>query len=697
MRLGAFAGRRGGGVPDPSLERSERDVYRSVVLRLAGLTALLLILSQGVLSFLLARTFEDTLLPEVRRKAEVAGELVAEQIGYAVSLGIPLRSLVEMDEYLDGVLADNEDFRYVAVLDPNDVELYARGTLSESTRDAADAELTVPIVLDNGRRVASLRVQVQEGTVRSELAALRLDIGTVLLVTLLIGIELLVALVVVRISGPIRLADRLLALSARGDFGSRFGVRHRDEVGRFGQLINAALHRINAAFAELVEEAEDAHEVQLDRGVQQRIRDVVSDIRTRFHFATPGSENTLVSRSPMDVRIPLFLFMLAQEISRPFLPLFFDEIYTPIFGLSRDVTIGLPITAFMTMVLVSIPIAGALTDRIAPRGMFVAGIVPSVVGHVGTAFATSLVQGIMWWTIAGLGYGIIFISAQAYVAQHTEQTSRATGMAGFLGAVFAAFVCGPAIGGMLADRLGYQDTLLVAAALAAVSAAAALVTIDPGGVRRLDGPRGGMRGWLRLLAHREFLIVTVLSALPSKLVLGGLFFYLVPRYLAELGNVQSNVGRVMMAYGIACVLVTPLVARRLDRVRRPRVLMVAGGCVIGVGCALPALTDATGLVLAAVALMGAGHAMVTVPQLAVIQEIAQDASRELGLGPGAIVGMFRTLERVGTAAGAMLVGAAVAALTYGYAMLAVGALVLICTVLYVAAGGAARRALGVPA
>ena len=697
MRLGAFAGRRGGGVPDPSLERSERDVYRSVVLRLAGLTALLLILSQGVLSFLLARTFEDTLLPEVRRKAEVAGELVAEQIGYAVSLGIPLRSLVEMDEYLDGVLADNEDFRYVAVLDPNDVELYARGTLSESTRDAADAELTVPIVLDNGRRVASLRVQVQEGTVRSELAALRLDIGTVLLVTLLIGIELLVALVVVRISGPIRLADRLLALSARGDFGSRFGVRHRDEVGRFGQLINAALHRINAAFAELVEEAEDAHEVQLDRGVQQRIRDVVSDIRTRFHFATPGSENTLVSRSPMDVRIPLFLFMLAQEISRPFLPLFFDEIYTPIFGLSRDVTIGLPITAFMTMVLVSIPIAGALTDRIAPRGMFVAGIVPSVVGHVGTAFATSLVQGIMWWTIAGLGYGIIFISAQAYVAQHTEQTSRATGMAGFLGAVFAAFVCGPAIGGMLADRLGYQDTLLVAAALAAVSAAAALVTIDPGGVRRLDGPRGGMRGWLRLLAHREFLIVTVLSALPSKLVLGGLFFYLVPRYLAELGNVQSNVGRVMMAYGIACVLVTPLVARRLDRVRRPRVLMVAGGCVIGVGCALPALTDATGLVLAAVALMGAGHAMVTVPQLAVIQEIAQDASRELGLGPGAIVGMFRTLERVGTAAGAILVGAAVAALTYGDAMLAVGALVLICTVLYVAAGGAARRAIGVPA
>ncbi len=692
----APAGVRSGRAPERSLERSERGVYRSVVLRLAGLTALLLILSQGVLSLLLARTFEDTLLPEVRRKAEVAGELVAEQIGYAVSLGIPLGSLVKMDEFLDGVLADNEDFTFVAVLDPNGAELYARGIAAESPRDAAGGELVeLPIRREDGTQVASLRVQVQEGTVRSELQALRLDIGTVLLVTLLIGIELLVALVVVRVSGPIRLADRLLELSARGDFGSRFGVRHRDEVGRFGQLINTALHRINTAFADLVEEAEDAHEVQLDRGVQRRIRDVLDDIRARFHFAMPGSENTLVSRSPMDVRIPFFLFMLAQEISRPFLPLFFNDIYVPIAGLSREVAIGLPITAFMVMVLIATPMVGSLTDRIAPRGMFVAGIVPSVAGHVGTAFASTIVEGLLWWTLSGLGYGVIFISAHAYVAQHSERSSRAVGMSGFLGAVFAAFVCGPAIGGMLAGRLGYQNTLLVAAALAAVAAAAALVTIDPGGVRRVSRGKGGVRGWLRLLGHRQFMAVTVFTALPSKFVLGGLFFYLVPLYLAFLDNTQSNIGRVMMVYGVACVVATPLVARAADRLRRPRLLMIVGNCVLGVGCALPALADATGLVLASVALMGSGFAIVTVPQLAVIQEIAQEASGEVGISPGGIVGMFRTLERIGTAGGAVVVGAVAAATAYGQAMLAVGVLVLICTAVYVVlsrAGAPAREA-----
>lgn len=673
--------------PDATREQVERSVYRSVALRLAALTALLLIVSQGVLSFLLARTFEDNLLPEVRRRAEVAAELIAGQVRDGLSYGIPLRSMVEMDAFLDGALQDNPDFRYVAVVDPAGAEIYARGALAPSGRDAADLELEEPILVD-GRQEASLQVQVQGGAVR--LAELRLDIGTVLLVTLLIGIELLLALVVVRVSGPIRLADRLLALSAKGDFGSRFGVRYRDEVGRFGQILNGALHRVNAAFAELVEEAEDAHEVQLDRGVQKRIRDVLAGIRTRFRFAAPGSETTLVARSPMDVRIPLFLFMLAQEISRPFLPLFFGDIYTdtPIAGLSRELAIGLPITAFMTMVLISIPIAGALTDRVPPRGMFVAGVIPSVVGHVGTAYAQTIGEGLAWWTLSGAGYGIIFISAQAYVAQHTERSTRATGMSGFLGAVFAAFVCGPAIGGMLADRLGYLETLLVAAVLAAISAAAALFTIDPGRADSARAVKVGLRGWLRLLADRELLMVTAFSALPSKLVLGGLFFYLVPLYLADLGNIESNIGRVMMVYGVACVVATPLVARSSDRRQQPRLLMIVGGFVIAAGCALPVLADATGVVLAAVAVMGAGHAMVTVTQLAVVQEIAQDASQRLGLGAGAIVGMYRTLERVGTAAGAMLVAAVAAAVSYGQAMFAVGALVLVCTLLYVVFGRA---------
>ena len=120
---------------------------------------------------------------------------------------------------------------------------------------------------------------------------------------------------------------------------------------------------------------------------------------------------------------------------------------------------------------------------------------------------------------------------------------------------------------------------------------------------------------------------------------------------------------------------------RSDRLGQPRALISLGGLVVGLGCLLPALAGSTGGLLAAVALMGGGYALVTAPQLAAIQKIAE-RGREFGVGPGVIVGSFRTLERIGTAAGAVVVGAVVTFVGYAEAMLLVGAVVIACTLGY---------------
>ena len=652
----------------------ERRQYRGVILRLAALTAVLLMLAQGVVSYVLATTFENSLLPEIRHKAEVAGELATDQISYALSLGIPLHALVGMDQFLQGVLARNPDFTHLAVSTADGEELYTQGTPASSSRDADSLELPIRAA---GGTAGLLHVEVREGAVRSELAGLRLDIATAFLVTLLIGIELLVAFVLVRISGPIRLTDRLIGLSAKGDFLFRIGLRDRDEIGHVAQAYNNLVHRVNTAFAMLAEEADDARAVQIDRTIQQRIRDVITKLGERFRFTSPGLEETVVPRSPMDVRIPLFLFMVAQELSRPFLPLYFSEVYTPIGNLSRELTIGLPITTFMAMVLVATPVAGAISDRIGPRTLFVLGIVPSVAGHVGAALAATIVESLLWWTLAGLGYGTIFISAQTYVAHHAEASRRAVGMSGFTGAVFAAFVCGPAMGGILADRLGYRNTLLVAAAMAVFAAAAALIAVDRDSPTIRPRRQALTRSWRRVFRHREFVMLTLFSAVPNKLVLSGLFFYLLPLFLADLGNTQSNIGRVLMVFGIACIAITPLAASGSDRFGS-RAFIILGGLMSGLGCLLPTVANSTGGVLAAAAILGSGQALTTAPQLAVIQRIAENG-RSLGSGPGAIVGAFRTIERIGTAAGALAVGAVVSFVGYGEAMLIVGALVIACT------------------
>ena len=677
-------------VADPGAAAADdpQQPYRGVILRLAALTAVLLLLAQGVVSYVLVITFEDSLLPEVRHKAEVAGELVTDQIGYALSLGIPLDELVGMDQFLQGVLARNPDFTYLAVTTPDGAARYAQGTPASPSRDAE--ALRLPILAAGGT-AGFLHVEVREGAVRSELAGLRLDIATAFLITLLVGIELLVAFVVVRISGPIRLTDRLIGLGAKGEFLFRIGVRNRDEVGHVARAYNGLVRRVNDAFAMLSEEAEDARAVQIDRALQQRIREVVTKLGERFRFAAPGLEETVVPRSPMDVRIPLFLFMLAQELSRPFLPLFFSEVYTPLGNLSPELTIGLPITTFMAMVLVATPLAGAISDRIGARALFVLGVLPSVAGHVGAALSTTIVEVLLWWTLAGLGYGTIFIAAQTYVAHHADASRRAVGMTGFTGAVFAAFVCGPAMGGILADRLGYRDTLLVAAAMAVFAAGAALVAVDRDPRAHRPARLNVARSWRHVFRNRDFVVLTLFSAVPNKLVLSGLFFYLLPLFLAELGNSQSNIGRVLMVFGVACIAVTPLAASGSDRFGS-RVFIIVGGLTSGLGCLLPTVAASTIVVVAAAAVLGAGQALTTAPQLSVIQRIAESGGN-VGSGPGAIVGAFRTIERIGTAAGALAVGAVVTFVGYDEAMLIVGLLVVACTICFTlfGAGAGGRR------
>ena len=135
---------------------SSAQILRSLIIRLGVLTAVLLVVAQGVVSYLSAEAFEESLLPEILENAEVAGELVAAQIGYAVSIGIPLDSLVEIEAFLDGVLQRNTNLLFLAVADTEGAVLYAQGVEAMPNLIAAGVrpdslELSVPILAGSER------------------------------------------------------------------------------------------------------------------------------------------------------------------------------------------------------------------------------------------------------------------------------------------------------------------------------------------------------------------------------------------------------------------------------------------------------------------------------------------------------------------------------------------------------------------
>ena len=77
-----------------------------------------------------------------------------------------------------------------------------------------------------------------------------------------------------------------------------------------------------------------------------------------------------------------------------------------------------------------------------------------------------------------------------------------------------------------------------------------------------------------LLWSDALIWLLVFASIPGKVLLTGFLFYLVPIHLAGLGNSQAVVGRVLMCYGVAALLVTPLAGRLA---RTPRAAIVAVG------------------------------------------------------------------------------------------------------------------------
>src|SRR4029078_12187034 len=83
------------------------------------------------------------------------------------------------------------------------------------------------------------------------------------------------------------------------------------------------------------------------------------------------------------------------------------------------------------------------------------------------------------------------------------------------------------------------------------------------------------------------------AAVPAKIVLTGFLYYSVPLYLNALGSDKSDTAGIMMAYGLAIILLSPGLAGLADRLGHRRWFVVAGGYVAALGVATLCFIDST--------------------------------------------------------------------------------------------------------
>ena len=657
---------------------------RHLVSRVVIVAALLLTMAVAFVSHSALRSFEAELRPELEREASVVGEIGARTLQRAIELGVPFGSLSGVDEYLVSLLTAQQGLSYVLLADAAGQTIASAGggvgsfsglpvgtlspqrggALMRQLGDSYDAALPI---LEDGRIVGWIHVGISRARLDSVLADMRWDVLIVLLVVLLATSEFLRFSLFRTVSAPVDLVSRLQARLATGDWTTRAQDNIVSEAGQVVRQLNVLVRRMNDRWDRLRWMA-----TQSDAAL--RAGAVLDGVRQRLRFGLASVQDGLGTGAASG-RLPLFLFVFAEQLSTSFNPIYALELAG---GQGGIMGAALPIVAFVAAVALFTPLGGTVVARRGPRDAMLIGLVPAALGHVGAAFCTDLTTFAIARGICGAGYAVVTIACQVHLAQEAPKGRVARSLGGFTAAVMTGAVCGTAIGAVLADRVGFRMTLTLSMALVLVTALLVWRTFVAGGVSE-QKPMGLWRSVRAAFAEPRFVLLVLFAAIPAKVLLGGFIFFLAPLELRELGLSQAAIGRNVMLYGLCMLPAIVFGAWLTDRTGRGGLIITLAGVLNGLALLLPLwLEKDTALPLAIIG-TGLAQGLASAPMLAIIPTL----SSILGAPSSAVMLSFLRLgERFGSVIGPPAAAALFALSSGQQTMLALGVISLATSVGY---------------
>ncbi len=386
----------------------------------------------------------------------------------------------------------------------------------------------------------------------------------------------------------------------------------------------------------------------------------------------------------MLARFAAFAFLFAFALPVSFVPLQMKELYTPLLGLPRSVILGLPISLEMLCTLFSALAAGAVADRRGWRIPFLVGIVVTALGMLFCAMASTGYQFILARGFCGLGYGLSWMSLQTYLYSNATPTTRARGTSHYVAGIFSGHICGTALGAMLAERFGYAMVFQLGAVLALCSLLFFFLFMrGMGGVSGQARPQpvaaafgvpsqpGALASYFK---DRNTLLLMICCVIPFSVCQVGLLFFATPLYLNQLGVSQSDIGRVLMIYGLSVVYLAPQMSKIVDRHERKGLFIAIGGLLGGLGLSLLFVYQGFAMVAGAIFLLGLASSIGSSAQTAFALKLR--STQELGMGKA--MAIQRAADKLGQMLGPLALGALMSgiSISQGLVVLGVGYMVV---------------------
>ncbi len=352
-----------------------------------------------------------------------------------------------------------------------------------------------------------------------------------------------------------------------------------------------------------------------------------------------------------------FIYIFSAMLCYSFLPLYVEQIYQPVFGLAKNFVLGLPLSAEIFFAGLTLIPAGILIDKKGWYRGFLMGISLSLLGTLLSGFAHNPVEFIMYRGIVGVGYAFCWMSLQGFVINSTDEDNRAQGITYLIAAVFSGTICGSAIGGMLAQHVGFAVVFFIAVIIMVLSLIFIMLFMRQHAFHTdITIQARDQFIWTDLwkfLKDRNVLVMFSCSLIPFSVAMVGIIYYAGPIYLSQIGTSQSNIGRVIMVFGLCVIYLAPIMSRLIDKAPNKKHYISISGLVGALGLVIFQVPLGFWNVFFAILLLGISSSLGASSRNIFILNLPISKS----FGVTKVMGIYRSVDKLGQTLGPIFLGA----------------------------------------
>jgi len=282
--------------------------------------------------------------------------------------------------------------------------------------------------------------------------------------------------------------------------------------------------------------------------------------------AGPKGRPTKVGSIDSEMIRPLaFFFFIASSMAASYIPLIMKELYQPMWGLPREVVLGLPISAELLCVSLTIIITGYIIERRGWRLPFFSGLIFMGLGLLLSGLAWNGLVFILARGLTGIGYGFSWMAMRWLSTSASQKEEKTRGLSAYNAGIYAGFNCGIAIGAMMADRIGFSQVFFIALMALLIVVFFVFSFIGKGESPQEEiapKPIGGRISTFLLDPGVIFFffLITIPLAVCSMFM-----DYFFPLFGVSAGLSTSDIGRGFLIYGLCIVYLGPWLGEFIEQ------------------------------------------------------------------------------------------------------------------------------------